>query len=77
MCRNMKFTSSQPSQAYYNPAIIYIYQREQINSSKFCSSNFLTCFIHQISSDFSTVKDLRYTVFAYRNLLQANNCNAV
>ena len=33
-----------------------------INSSKFCSSKFLTCSIHQISSDFSTVKVLRYTV---------------
>ena len=27
------------------------------------SSNFLTCLIHQISSDFSTVKVLRYTVY--------------
>ena len=35
-----------------------------INSSKFCSSNFLTCLIHQISSDFSTVKVLHYTVLA-------------
>ena len=34
-----------------------------INSSKFCSSNFLTCLIRQISSDgFSTVKVFRYTV---------------
>ena len=34
-----------------------------INSSKFCSSKFLTCSIRQISSDFSTVKVLRYTVY--------------
>ena len=33
-----------------------------INSSKFYSSNFLTCLIRQILSDFSTVKVLRYTV---------------
>ena len=33
-----------------------------INSSKFCSSKFLTCLICQISSQFSTVKVLRYTV---------------
>ena len=33
-----------------------------INLSKFCSSKFLTCSIHQISSDFSTIKVLHYTV---------------
>ena len=33
-----------------------------LNSSKFCSSNFLICLIHQISSDFSTVKVLHYMV---------------
>ena len=33
-----------------------------LNSSKFCLSNFLICLICQISSDFSTVKVLRYTV---------------
>ena len=38
-----------------------------INLSKFCSSKFLTCSIHQISSDFSTVKVLCYTVFRYHN----------
>ena len=35
---------------------------EYNDSSKFYSSNFLTCLIRQISSDFSTVKVLRYTV---------------
>ena len=35
------------------------------NSSKFCSSNFLTCLIRQVSSDFSTVKVLCYTVAKY------------
>ena len=33
-----------------------------ITSSKFCSSKFLTCSNCQISSDFSTVIVLRYTV---------------
>ena len=36
-----------------------------INSSKFCSSKFLTCSIRQISSDFSTIKVLRYMVTIY------------
>ena len=36
-----------------------------INSSKFCSSMFLTFSIHQISSDFSTVKVLHYMVHMY------------
>ena len=37
-----------------------------INSLKFCSPNFLTCLIRQISSDFSTIKVLRYTVHTYK-----------
>ena len=41
-----------------------------INSSKFCSSKFLTCSIRQISSDFSTVKVLRYTVN-----IETSHCN--
>ena len=48
-----------------------------VNSSKFCSSKFLTCSIRQISSDFSTVKVLRYTVillwlqlYSYITILQ-------
>ena len=36
-----------------------------INSSKFCSSKFLTCSIRQILSDFSTVKVLRYMLFGW------------
>ena len=36
-----------------------------INLSKFYSSNVLTCLICQNSSDFSTVKVLRYTVCVY------------
>ena len=63
--RDLKFTSSQPSRAHCNSTIIYFYQREQ-NLTQFikvCSSNFLKCFIRQFSSDFSTVKVLRYTVF--------------
>ena len=42
--------------------IIPILPTQTNNLSKFCSSNFLTCLIHQISSDFATVKILRYTV---------------
>ena len=36
----------------------------RLQSIRLCSSKFLTCSIHQISSDFSTVKILRYTVLA-------------
>ena len=36
-----------------------------INSSKFCSSNFLKCLIRQISSHFCIVKVLRYTVASW------------
>ena len=39
-----------------------------INSSKFCSSKFLTCSIRQISSDFSTIKVLRYIRYIARYL---------
>ena len=56
-------TSSQPSRAHYNPTII---QREQkFNSIRqsFAHQTFWhASFIRQISSDFSTVKVLRYTV---------------
>ena len=36
--------------------------KAKINLSSFCSLKFLTCSIRQISSDFSTVKVLHYTV---------------
>ena len=45
-----------------------------INSSKVCSSKFLTCSIRQILSDFSTVKVLRYTV---RTLLKRKIINLI
>lgn len=41
-----------------------------INSSKYCSSNFLTCLIRQISSHFSTIKVLRYTVNILKHYIQ-------
>ena len=64
-CEIYKFSTLQ---AHCNSTIIYYYQREQ-NLAQFVKVlliNFLTCFIRQISSDFSTVKVLHYTV-AYDN----------
>ena len=48
-----------------------------INSSKFCSSKFLTCSIRQISSDFSTIKVLHYMVLIIINLATAGQQTSI
>ena len=53
------------SRPHDNSTIIFIFSGANENLTqlvKVCSSNFLTCLILQISSDFSTIKVLCYTV---------------
>ena len=57
LARMQEWKQPKPSRVAY-----VILMKTLLNSSKFCSSNFLICLIRQISSDFSTVKVLRYTV---------------
>ena len=62
--RNVKFTSFQPSRAHYNPTIISFTSASK-NLTQFVKVLLvkLSEMLHrQISSDFSTVKVLRYTV---------------
>ena len=66
----MKFTSSQPSRAHYNPTITYFTSASK-NLTQFVKVFLIKLsdmFIRQISSDFSTVKVLRYTVYKSKDV---------